>query len=125
MLAMEEVVLPAGNGAVEAGAGRATALEEDEVSLSPRPCMIKSPRPFVEVAEPVAVGLTSTVTKLSMVEVLVDSVSSKWSDEPSYGRQLRITKHTVLSGQDPASTQERRYGVSQQHGRTLIRKADE
>lgn len=46
--------------------------------------MIKSPSPSVEVAEAlVAVGLTSTVTKLSTVEVLVDSVSSNLLDEPS------------------------------------------
>lgn len=116
-------MLPAGNGAVDAGSGRATTLEVEEVSLSPKPCMIKSPSPFVE-GSLVAVGLTSTVTKLSTVEVLVDSVSGRCQMR-YHGERYWITRRTVPSGQDAASAQERRYRVSQQHGRTLLHRADE
>lgn len=62
-------------GATEVGAGSAWAVG-DEVSLPPRPCMMKPPSPFVEVAEALVVGgLATTVTKLCLVKVIVESVS--------------------------------------------------
>jgi hypothetical protein len=56
-------------------------VEETEESLSP--CIMKSPSPLLDVAEALVTGgLATTVTKLCIVRVEVDSVSRRLLDTP-------------------------------------------
>lgn len=88
---------------------------------SPSPCMIKPPSPSLDVAEALG-GLATTVTKLCIVSVVVESdASKKLSDtvRRGFAKVTSRSKHTIRS-QHAARARERGDAIPKQHRRAMF-----